>query len=409
MKKIILIHLLFIFINEGISQEDSVKAVLKVYINCEECDLAYMRQELPYINYVRDRRLAQVQVITSEQSTASGGSEYSLQFLGLNEFDKMNDTLTFSLPPNFSTDEFRNKMNQYFLLGLTRYIAQTDYADKWIVSYDGVMTNSEVKDKWDYWVFNISANGWFNGEKYYASKNIYTDISADRITNESKIQFYFNNNYNKNNYYVDDTTEIVSLFKSYYAGGSYAKSITEHWSAGINTDYNSSLFNNIRFNVNAGIAAEYNIFPYSESTRRQFRFFYKAGPRYDVYFDTTILYKTKQLWWYHEAGCYLKLVKEWGAVSTYISYMNFLNNFKYWGTFVYTEASFNLFKGFALTLSGNFNLIQNQVSLPLEEATQSEILLKQKQLPTDKRYWFSVGISYTFGSIYNNIVNPRLD
>ncbi|MFZ5554917.1 MAG: hypothetical protein ACOZCO_17535 [Bacteroidota bacterium] len=388
---------------------DSAHTILKVYISCDECDISFMKQELPYINYVRDRKLAQVQMITSTQETGSGGREYCLQFLGLKEFDQMNDTLRFSLLPNYSVDDFREKMNRYMLMGLTRYIAKTPHAEKWETSYLGETDNQEVKDKWNFWVFNISASGWFNGEQYYSSQFINTDVSAERITNENKIQTYFNNNYSKNVYRIDDTTSFTSLFKSYYAGGNWAHSINEKWSAGGGGDYASSLFNNLKFNASATVAIEYNIFPYSESTRRQFRFTYQAGPRYDVYFDTTVLGNTEKLWMFHQAGFYLKLVKQWGYISTNFRYMNFLNDFKLWSALVYSEASFNLFKGFSFTIGGNYSFIRNQVSLAQQEATESEILLRQKQVPTSSRYWFEAGISYTFGSIYNNIVNPRLD
>ncbi|MDZ7341730.1 MAG: hypothetical protein ONB27_10280 [candidate division KSB1 bacterium] len=46
-------------------------------------------------------------------------------------------------------------------------------------------------------------------------------------------------------------------------------------------------------------------------------------------------------------------------------------------------------------------------ALPLAGATLEEVLLRQRQLETSYNYWTSIGLSYTFGSIYNNIVNPR--
>ena len=39
----------------------------------------------------------------------------------------------------------------------------------------------------------------------------------------------------------------------------------------------------------------------------------------------------------------------------------------------------------------------------------SEVLLQLRELKTSYRYDISVGLSYTFGSIYNNVVNPRFD
>lgn len=416
MMKYSILFITFLLLSGTIDAQDSTAvndtsshSVLRIFMNCPECDMAYLKQELPYLNYVRDRKLAQVQIIVTEQSTGSGGSEFTLQFFGLNEFENMNDTLKFTLLPNYADNDFRNKINQYILLGLTRYIAKTPYADQWMVEYLGETDNQEIKDKWNFWVFNLSLHGWFNGEAYYRTKNIYGSVSARRITNERKIEMYFNNNYNQNNYKIDDTTEIVSLFRSYYADISYVHSINDHWSAGGEIEYSSSIFNNYKVNLFSSVLLEYNIFPYSESTRKQFRFYYKAGPRLDQYYDTTVLGKTKMLWTVQEIGMYVELTKEWGSLSTWMSYVSFLNNFKFWGSSIWTEASFNLFKGFQLSLSGSVSYIQNQVSLRQDEATDSEILLRQVQLPTDFNYYTSIGISYTFGSIYNNIVNPRLD
>ena len=47
------------------------------------------------------------------------------------------------------------------------------------------------------------------------------------------------------------------------------------------------------------------------------------------------------------------------------------------------------------------------VAFTQDEATQEEILLNRQELATDYSYWGSMGVSYTFGSIYNNILNPR--
>ena len=43
----------------------------------------------------------------------------------------------------------------------------------------------------------------------------------------------------------------------------------------------------------------------------------------------------------------------------------------------------------------------------LVELTLEGILLSRKQLATDYEYNLRVGVRYTFGSIYSNVVNPR--
>lgn len=66
-----------------------------------------------------------------------------------------------------------------------------------------------------------------------------------------------------------------------------------------------------------------------------------------------------------------------------------------------------LFEGFSLDIFGNISMIRDQLSLPAEEATEQEILLRQKEIATDYDYFVSLGFRYTFGSIYSNVVNPR--
>jgi hypothetical protein len=56
---------------------------------------------------------------------------------------------------------------------------------------------------------------------------------------------------------------------------------------------------------------------------------------------------------------------------------------------------------------GEFSRTRDQIYLPLGEATTEEILLRQRQLLTGYQYFFNFGFRYSFGSIYNNIVNPR--
>ena len=49
----------------------------------------------------------------------------------------------------------------------------------------------------------------------------------------------------------------------------------------------------------------------------------------------------------------------------------------------------------------------DQLFLPKVGLSDEEILLQLQDLATDSRYSFSFGLSYTFGSIFNNVVNPR--
>ena len=53
--------------------------------------------------------------------------------------------------------------------------------------------------------------------------------------------------------------------------------------------------------------------------------------------------------------------------------------------------------------------INDQISLKKENASQEEILLRLRQLATGYSYFLSFGINYRFGSIFNSVVNPRMN
>lgn len=72
------------------------------------------------------------------------------------------------------------------------------------------------------------------------------------------------------------------------------------------------------------------------------------------------------------------------------------------------DVSIRLFRGLSLSLEGSASRIRNQISLPKRGATSEEVLLRLRRLQSGYEYSFDVGFTYTFGSLFNNIVNPRL-
>ena len=75
---------------------------------------------------------------------------------------------------------------------------------------------------------------------------------------------------------------------------------------------------------------------------------------------------------------------------------------------VFASANFRLFRGLSLRGFASYNRIRDQIDLPSTEATKDEILLRSVQLPTGYSYFFNFGLTYRFGSIFNNVVNPRM-
>ena len=101
---------------ESNTEPDSLrKDTIRLFIDCRFCEMNYIRREIPYVNYVRDVKEAQVYVLETQQSTGSGGSEYTFTFLGQKEFEGMNDTLVYASRPDDTRDHFQERLRNAVL------------------------------------------------------------------------------------------------------------------------------------------------------------------------------------------------------------------------------------------------------------------------------------------------------
>ncbi|MBU1475722.1 MAG: hypothetical protein KJ768_12765 [Acidobacteria bacterium] len=80
----------------------------RVFLDCRFCDRDYFRDNLTYINFVRDRADADVHVLVTNQDTGSGGTEYTFAFIGLGEFQDMTFTIAHPTGPSDTRDEVRS-------------------------------------------------------------------------------------------------------------------------------------------------------------------------------------------------------------------------------------------------------------------------------------------------------------
>ena len=168
----------------------------------------------------------------------------------------------------------------------------------------------------------------------------------------------------------------------------------------------------VELSVTISPAIEFNIFPYDESSRREFLFSYFLNLRSFDYDEVTIFDKTKEVLLHQEFEISLEFEEPWGEAAASFEASNYLTDFEENLTDLYQLELFGfvqvrLVRGLSLFAHGSVSRIRDQIFLPKEEASEEDILLGNIRLPTSFGYSFSLGFSYTFGSIYNNIVNPR--
>jgi hypothetical protein len=97
----------------------------------------------------------------------------------------------------------------------------------------------------------------------------------------------------------------------------------------------------------------------------------------------------------------------WGSTDISVEHRNYLTDRSKRNTELQGELSVRLFRGFNLELSGNYNWIHDQLYIAKGEQDPTDVLLRRRALLTGFESSLNVGISYTFGSIFNNVVNPR--
>ena len=409
MKRILLLLVLVSVPFISVAQEaDSTleKQSPKVFIDCQWCDLDYIRTEINYVNYVYDRKNADIHIMITSQATGSGGAEYTLTYIGLGSFAAKQDTIVFTTNQDDTQDIVRSKMVKFLKIGLVPYIAQTPLIKNMTVSYNKPSGAMIKKDKWNNWVFRMSVNGWFNGEKSSRNHNIYGRISADRITEDWKIRLSLNTSTSENKYqYGDVWYKTTRKNKSF--SGLVVRSLTDHWSFGASTDANQSSFMNIKASYSIAPAIEYNIFPYSESTRRELRILYKINAEYVRYYEETIYFKDEDNLFSESLSTSLNFKQPWGSVGINLSGSHYFHDSAKNRVSIFSSLSVRLFRGFSVNLYGGFSRIHDQLHLRAAGLSKEDVLLRRYALQTSYDYWGSIGIEYAFGSIFNNIVNSR--
>ena len=383
----------------------------KLFLNCTNinCYDDYVRAELPFFDYVRDRQQCDIEILVTNQATGAGGQEYTLTLLGKNRHASSVDTLRFTTKQTDTDAMIRKEFVQRLKLGLVRFMAETSFVQQVAIVFPkrkAQPTDKPQPDPWHFWVFIISANATANGESNKNYLQLNNDLKINRVTLASKFNFNAYYNIIRNRYRVKN--ENISVTNVEYAlSALYVRSFSEHWSAGGFYKGYHSVYQNMAFSQSLSPALEYSFFPVSEVTRRQFRGIYQIGIRSLRYLEPTIYDKTAEMLPFHQLTGVFGMIEPWGTLSAGVSGYQYLRDTSKNRLSFDMDVSWRIIEGLLLRITGSASLIRNQISLAKESGDPNQFLLNGRQLPTNFNYYSSVGLSYTFGSIKNSVVNPR--
>ena len=382
------------------------KTALKVFLDCDDCDTEYIKTEITFVNYVRDRLEAQVHILITTHSTGGGGVEYTLTFIGQNEFKEAKDIQRYYSSKTDTDDDVRRGLVKALQLGLMGFVARTPIAGRIAVDYAPPDRAAEGRDRWNSWLFSLSGQGMFSGEESYAERMIDLSVSANRVTEASKVRLGLSAERATQDFELEDGP-ITGTTSGWSATGLYVWSLGEHWSAGASAEVEASTYSNTDLAASIAPAVEYNFFPYSQSTRRQLRALYTLSVKAVRYIEETIYGKTEETLFEEELSLTLDLREKFGTVSLSAEGSNYLHDFSKYRIDLFSILNLRLYKGFSVYCFGGYSWVHDQLSLIAREPTYEEILLRLRELPMVDNYFVAVGFQFQFGSIFTNVINPR--
>jgi hypothetical protein len=298
------------------------------------------------------------------------------------------------------------------------YVRDTAVADRLQVTYlpdpdastapDSTQATAPQSDPWDYWVFNLRLSANANGESTSKSSNSSGGITASRVTEGWKTEVSANFSRNVRKFEIASTGSTVEQKREDWRVNSFlVRSLTGRWSAGIRANASSTTTLNQRLRASFEPGVEYNFFPYAESSRRSLTVQYLVGPTYFEYDERTIFNQTEETRVLQSLTSSLGLVQPWGRWETSVTAAQYLHDLERYSVTMFANLSVRVFRGFSVNAFANYAWVRDQLYLSAAGSSLEEILLQQRALETSYRYSYSIGITYRFGSIFNNVVNPR--
>ena len=385
-----------------------------VFLDCNarNCDFNHFRREISWVNWVRDRKDGDVHLLITQQRTGGGGIKYTLDYIGLRDLDGQEKTLEYTTDPNDTDTEVRNKLTNMIALGLLRFLEpDPSVASNLQITYRApeVKINlPEEIDPWNLWVYRARMRGSMEGESFQSEYNLSGSVSASRVSEDYKIiisadAWYSNQEFED----VDTGDKLTNISEEYSAEIESVWSLSPKWSLGAFGKANKSTFWNRDLAIFVGPGVEYNIYPYSESTRRAIVFRYTVELTYFDYELTTVLGQTEETIARHKLQVRASIQQTWGEIYGSVEGIQYLNDPSTHRINSFLRLEYRIFRGFNIDIFARYSRIKDQFFLAAEGLTPAEILLERRQRETEFRFDIGLGLSYRFGSKFANVVNPR--
>ena len=381
---------------------------IKVFLSCR-CDDDFLKQNTLFFDYVRDMSLSDIEVFVFEIKNASGGRNYTFNFNGKNNFINKENKINAVIPQNISINKSREILLNTYKLGMASFLSNTDYQNEIDVNFTNEKTITDQKkiDTWKNWVFEVFGSFNLENEQSINEEEFNLGFDIDRVTDIWRLRSDFELD-RSIKFFSGGEQNYSSERERIYFSGSLVRSISNHFSAGFFSSYTKDTFRNLNSQIYISPALEYNFIPYNQVLTREVTLAYKLGYNIYNYIEETIYEFKDQKIFNHSLTLNLRFREKWGSIYSYLVASQFLDLPEQNRLTLNNSINLRIVRGLSLRISAYFRFIRDQISLPKGEASVEDLLLRQRQISTNYQNRISMGLSYTFGSIFNNIVNNRL-
>ncbi len=385
---------------------------LRVYIDdCgERCFEDYLRDEIRFVDFVRQAQDADVHLLSSSTETGGGGRELVLRFIGRGRFSGHDEELRVVSLAADTENMRRTQVRRTVEVGLLAFMAREGIPGGVAISVDATRTEEQEQpadDPWNAWLFSIRTSADYQAEESQRDRSLDVSLSADRITEAWKLTFGASLDYSTEEFDLDEDEPLKAVRREKDASWFVAKSLGPHWSLGLDGRFESSTFGNTKYSFETAPAVEYSVFPYEEYATRQLRLQYAMGVSRAEYNEITLYGVLGEVHPVHEASVTLDLREPWGSLEGRFEFSQYLHDLSFYRLEVSGDLSFRIIRGLSFTVEGSASRVRDQLSLPRRDATEEEVLLRLRELQSGYELQFDIGFTYSFGSLFNNVVNPR--
>ncbi|MDZ7781313.1 MAG: hypothetical protein U5R14_15470 [Gemmatimonadota bacterium] len=391
-----------------------------VFLDCQggpNCNRSQFRTEITFVNWVRDREDSDIHLIFTSQGMSGGNRQYTLDFVGRGEFAGLDEHLTFQSSGQDVQAETMDGLARTMRLGLVRYALAAGLGPDLDVRFTGDAARVEDEsegngdtfyDPWNSWTFRVAVSGDMDFEETQTSSRLNPQFNADRVTEAWKLNLSSRLDIQRERRDLADGREVRDDRNDWRFSALIVHSIGGHMGIGIDTDLRNSVRRNQTARIRLSPAIEYNYYPYSEATRRQFIAHYSVGVEHSNYMEETVFGVDRETLPVHRVGVQYRAREQWGNAGVGVDANQYLHSGGEFYSFgVSGNLSYRILRGLELNFSAGASRVNDNLYTPAGEISDEDILLGRQRLPSGYEYDASLGLSYRWGSSFANIVNNR--